>query len=237
MAFAHGKDTKVYVGGYDLTGYVRKQSTEATRETAESTVFGLNSKTYLSGLLDGTMALEGLCDGSTGAIEPVLEAALSTSNTIVSIVPQGNTLGLAMHNIKSEQTKYAIDSSKDDVVSLNADFQSSAGIERTTVHHTKSSESASGQDTAQDGSASSSNGGVGYLHVTNLTGITNLACTIQDSADGSTDWQTILTFAGVTASHDAERVAITGTVRRYTRAKWVFTGSGSSTFIIGFGRK
>ena len=236
MPAAHGRLTRVYINGYDLTGFYRKAESELTREVAESTVFNQDDKTYLPGLRDASASLEGLYDGAVDGIAEVLHAALSADPLILTLCPQGDGLGNVAHGLSSLETKYALDASKDDIVTLANEVQSSAGRDRLLVHHALGSEVASGQSAAQDGGAATTNGAAGYLHVPDIAGITNLAVVIEDSADGSTGWATILTFAGVTADRGRERVAITGTVRRYTRARWTFTGAGSSQFWTGFGR-
>lgn len=236
MAATHGRLTRVYVNGYDLTGFYRKQESELTREVAESTVFNLDSKTYVPGVRDASLSLEGLFDGAVDGIEQVLLAALSADPTIVVTCPQGDAQANVAHGFSALETKYAIDSSKDDIVSLANELQSSSGRDRLLVHHALSTEVATGNGTSIDHGAQTTNGGVAYLHVPDIAGITNLAVTIEDSADNSA-FATILTFAGVTADRTAQRVAITGTVRRYTRARWVFTGAGSAQFWAGFGRK
>lgn len=236
MPAAHGRLTRVYLNGYDLTGFYRKQESELTRETAESTVFNLADKTYLPGLRDASLSLEGLFDGAVDGIEQVLLAALTADPTLVVLCPQGDALGNVAHGFSALETKYALDSSKDDIVTLANELQSSSGRDRLLVQHLLSSEVATGNGTSIDNGAQTTNGGVAYVHVPDITGITNLAVTIEDSADNSA-FATILTFAGVTADRNAQRVAISGTVRRYTRARWVFTGAGSAQFWVGFGRK
>lgn len=236
MPAAHGRLTRVYLNGYDLTGFYRSQESDLTREVADSTVFGLSDKTYLPGLRDASLSLEGIFDGAVAGIEEVLLAALSADPTIVVICPQGDILGNVAHGFSALETKYAIDSSKDDIVTLANELQSASGRDRLLIQHALSSEVATGNGTSIDNGAQTTNGGVAYLHVPDIAGITNLAVTIEDSADNSS-FATILTFAGVTADRNAQRVAISGTVRRYTRARWVFTGAGSAQFCVGFGRK
>lgn len=236
MPAAHGRLTRVYINGYDLTGFYRKTESELSREVAETTVFNLDSKTYLPGERDAGASLEGLYDGAVDGIAEVLHAALSADPLILCVCPQGDGGGEIAYGLSSLETKYTIDSSKDDIVTLANEMQSSAGRDRLLVHHGLSTEVASGQTGALNGGSGTS-GGVGFLHVPDIAGITNLAVVVEDSADGSTGWATILTFAGVTADRGRERVAITGTVRSFTRARWTFTGVGSAQFWVGFGRK
>lgn len=237
MPPAHGRLTRVYINGYDLTGFFRKAGSEMTREVAESTVFNLDAKTYLPGLRDATASLEGLFDGAVDGIEEVLLAALAADPTILTILPQGDGIGNVAHGLSSLETKFSIESSTDDIVSLNNEVQSSSGRARLLVQHALGSEVATGQSASIDNTVVSTlNGGVGFLHVPDIAGITNLSVLIEDSADNSI-FATILTFAGVTADRGRQRVEITGTVRRYTRARWVFTGAGSAQFWTGFGRR
>lgn len=236
MPAVHGRKTRVYLNAYDLTGFYRKAESELTRETAESTVFNLDDKTYLPGGRDATLSMEGIFDGAVDGIEEVLLAAFGADPTLVCICPQGDGLGNVAYGKSCLETKYAIDASKDDVVTLANELQSTVGRDRLLVQHALGSEVATGQSASIDNGAASANGGVGYLQVMDVAGISNLAVVVQDSADNSS-WATILTFAGVTADRSRERVAITGTVRRYTRCLWTFTGAGSAQFWMGFGRK
>jgi len=236
MAAGHGKKTRVYINGYDLTGFYRKADSEATRETAKATPFNSDDEVYVAGQRDASISLEGMFDGAVGGIDEVLQAALDTDPTIVTLLPQGDTLGNVAYGLSSLQGKFSIDSSKDDVVSLSNELQASGGRDRMLVQHALATEVASGQSAGINNGAQTTNGGVGYLHVPDITGITNLAVIIEDSADGSS-WATLLTFAGVTADRANQKVAITGTVRQHTRARWTFTGAGSAQFWAGFGRK
>ena len=104
-------------------------------------------------------------------------------------------------------------------------------------HHALGAETANQNGAAQNNGAASTNGGEGFLEVTAYSGFTSVVVKVQDSADGSTGWADILTFATVTVGPTQERVAIAGTVRQYTRYTIAVTGAGSVTFQVGFGRK
>ena len=237
MPAAHGRLTRVYVNGYDLTGFFRKSSMEQSREMAESTVFNLTDKTYLPGLQDASLSLDGLFDAAIDGIEDVVNTAFSTDPTIVTLCPQGDVLGNVAYGLSGLETKLTLDASKDDIVSLSNELQSTVGRDRLLVQQPLATQVASGFSTSIDNTAvSTPNGGVGYLHVPNITGITNLSVVIRDSAD-NISFNTILTFPNVTASRAKHRVEITGTVRRYLIALWTFTGSGSAQFWTGFGRR
>lgn len=237
MAFVHGKDTKIYVNGYDLTGFLNSISLSAEAGTAETTTFGASSKAYLAGLKDATLSAEGLFEGAVDAVDVVLNAALGAQGSIWTYLIEGDVIGKPGYGMAAVQTSYELDSPLDDICSLSAEAQSTVGLEPILVHQPRSTVVASGQATAINHGSTTTAGGVAYLQVPNITTITNLSVLIEDSADGNTGWATILTFAGVTASRARQRVAITGTVRAHTRARWVFTGTGSAQFHVGFGRR
>ena len=98
---------------------------------------------------------------------------------------------------------------------------------------------ATGNSSALNNGSASSNGGVGHLHVTANSGTSQtLDVTIEDSADGSSGWATILTFTQVTTTNGAQRVAITGTVRQYIRAVYTIGGTSPSyTLGVTFARR
>lgn len=87
---------------------------------------------------------------------------------------------------------------------------------------------------------SSSSGGAGYVQCSALAlgGYDDLTVKIQHSPDDST-FADLIAFAAITAAPDAERKAVTGTVQRYVRDSFAYTGSGSgqsATVQTGFAR-
>lgn len=83
----------------------------------------------------------------------------------------------------------------------------------------------------------SDNGGWGFLHLSELTGPSNIAVVINHSSDNSS-WSPIVTFTGVTTAPGAQRVAVApGTlVKRYLQVVGTFTGAGTCTPFVGFSR-
>lgn len=239
MAFIHGKNTKVLANGYDLSAYFKSATVSGEAETAETTAFGQSSKAYIAGLKDATVSLEGMYDGAASAVDQLLNTALGNQTlSVLTIYPAGDTEGLPGYGFKCIETSYEVDSPLDDVVGISAEFQSSSGLERVlSLKSSVDSITADSNGGAVDGGAASTAGGVGYIHVPAFVTFTSNVVTIEDSADGSSGWATILTFTTVTAINAKERVDISGTVRRYTRAKWDVTGSGSTSIAVGFCRK
>lgn len=241
MPFRHGKSTGVFYNGADLSSYLNEASVSEDVETAEVTTFGSDSKSYIVGLADGTISAAGMFDGSTGAIDEILTSTIGgdTLDT-VTVVPDGVTHGRRSFSAAAIETSYEISSPVSDVVSANLEIQATQGIDAGFVLSGRNtvSGSASGFDTTLDQTAASTNGAIGYLHVTsnNRTGASTFK--VQNSADNVT-FVDLITFASVSASATVgERVAVTGSVGRYVRAlhdPGVF--SGSVTYTLAFARK
>lgn len=87
--------------------------------------------------------------------------------------------------------------------------------------------------------ASSNNGGVAYLAVSDFTGFTGVVVKIRSSADDTT-YADLVTFATVTAPPPdpsaAQRVAVAGVIPRYLSISGTVTGTGSIRPFAGFRR-
>lgn len=240
MAFIHGKNTAVMYNGSDLSTYFNEASMSQSVETAETTTFGNNAKTYITGLKDGTISLSGMFDGATGAVDEVLTSTLgATAADVTTVVPEGlGTVGATTFSAEVRDTSYEISSPVSDVVAANAEVQATGGIDRGVLLAGGTVLSASATGTAVNNGSSTANGGVGYLHVTRNTRDGATSFKIQDSADGVT-YADLVTFTNVSASATSgQRVAVTDSVDQYVRAEVIPGGSsGSVTYTMAFARK
>jgi hypothetical protein len=104
------------------------------------------------------------------------------------------------------------------------------------VLHLLAAETADGNGAAVDQGAQTTTGGIAHLHVTGMSASDSIVVTIEDSANGSTGWATVGTFASK-AAVGAERIVIPGTIKRYVRAVWDVTGAGVSIpFLVALAR-
>lgn len=86
MAFTHGKDTKVWVATYDLTPYLTGSTVAEMTETGETTGYGADDKTYVVGLSDATIDLEGLFNTASNiGSDPALHALRDDTDQIATI--------------------------------------------------------------------------------------------------------------------------------------------------------
>lgn len=233
MAFTHGSKAKVLLNGYDISGYVKSVGVSGSLDTASVDVLGSTAKQSVTGLLDGQFTMDGYYDGASGAIDEVMTSAMGVTLDNVFYCPQGYaTIGLPVYGFEAHNASYEVNTDIGDAASWSSTFASNVGTERGVLQHPFQAEVAGGNTTGIDyGSTSTTNGGVIYLQA---TAAATLAVKLQDSAD-NTAWADVsgAAFTTVSSGRSAQRVAFTGTVRRYTRILWTGTG----TFAVSFVRK
>lgn len=247
MAFIHGKNTKILLAGYDVSGYLNNTDVSWDVDAPEATVYGEDSRTYLSGgLKGGTMSFSGFFDASTAAneIDPVAWNRLgkSTSTVLLTYAPQGLTEGNNTYSVQSIETNYTATSPVDGIVTISLDVQNTNDMSRGKSLHNLTARSSGGSGTVVDFSAASSSGGVGFMHATalSLPATESLTLTIQDSPTSSPGtWADLITFTALSSDTvKAERKTVSGNVDRYVRAQWTGpSASWSGTFAITFEQK
>jgi hypothetical protein len=239
MAFIHGRKSTVLYGDSYLSEYLNEFSISHTLETGETTTFSSDAKTYIPGLRDGTVQLQGLFDGDARASDEVLQAAFaSDAKTVMTVSPLKSAVGAMAYLVDAHTGSYEVSSPVADVVAAGADVQADGGIERGVLLTTGADVSATGNVTASDAGASSTGGGVGHLHVTANNRDGTVVVKIQDSADNIA-FVDLVTFTTVPATTTtSQRLAVTGTVNRYLRASFTVAGStGSATVYVAFARR
>jgi hypothetical protein len=237
--FAHGKNVNVFVNEYDFSTYFNDVSATTSVETAEVSAFGSNAKEYIVGLLDGTVSLSGMFDGTATGTDVVFSAVLgSTTKQNVIVAPSGHSNGASAIVLEADDTSYEVSGAVADVVQTSAEFQSSDGVEHGKILSSGTAISSTGNGTSVDNALSSANGGVGFLSVPTNTRNGNITVKVQQSADNST-FTDLITFTVVTSTQKTfQRVEVTGTVARYLRVNYTVAGStGSATPVVAFARR
>lgn len=163
---------------------------------------------------------------------------------VLSIAPEGNTLGRRFLGSPMVQMDYKRLISRGAIHKANASYKSEGGHDEGILLHAHGAETAASGNTegadSQDNLASSANGGSGYLQVSALTlgGWTSVTHKIRHSAD-DISYVDLITFTTVTAAPTGERKTVTGTVNRHLAHSWAFIGAGagqSVTYFVGFAR-
>ena len=239
--FRHGKNTAVFVDEFDFTTYFNDATSTSNIDTAETSAFGTDAKTYIVGHTDGTISLSGMFEATASVgTDQHFGTSLAGSEQLVVIGTEGHAVGRRAVMMKSENTSYEPSSPIGDVVQMSVEFQADEGLGHGVFLSSGSSVSATGNGTSVDNSASSSNGGVGYLSVPVNTRNGNITVKIQHSADDST-FADLVTFTTVSnTTNTSQRVAVASgtTVNRYLRVNYTVAGStGAATPVVAFTRR
>ncbi len=236
MSFGHGKSAVIMMSGYRMDNYLNSFDPSLAADTAETTVFNSsNYKSYLGGNKDATFSAEGLFDEDN--MDSTLNTALgSTAAKVWSYWPQGASTGKFGIGMQCLKTAYNIKTPIDGVVSISIEGQSKIARDRivSLFHGTVSTSSGNGNN--NDNAAATTVGGIGYIQRTDTGGGTIATAVIQHSSAASS-WATLLSFAAASA-RTGERVAVAGSVKRYTRYKYTLSGTTvAATANVGFCRK
>lgn len=243
MAFAHGRTSRLYIKGFDASGYAKELGQDITVDKAETSNLLSLGKEYIPGMQDITDMLEGFFDGNVPLDTATFSYWMDTiTGTITEYLylPQGDGIGNFGYGIQGLLTKNSIKTTTTEAGQVSLELQGNVGMERVVIAHAKGAEIVTANGAmAHDNAAGTTNGGVGYLHVFAVSGTSTPTLTgkIQHSTDNST-YNDLITFDPVTAAGTSQRKTVAGTVNRYIRGQWTITGTTPSfTFNSSFARK
>lgn len=234
----HGKGTQVAVDQYDLSTLFKSMSFTASADTAESTTFTANDKTYEVGMKAAEVSLDGFYDTTHTA---TVEARLGQATPFIATIgPAGLAAGDRARLVAVNATQATTTAGIADLVLLNWSLQSSDRIGLGYALNTMTTAVAAGNGTTIDQAVAVTDAKwVLHVHLMSLTGSpTNVTIKVQDSADASSWADVTGVTSGTLASPGAIRVTGTGTVRRYVRYVVSFTGgtAPTATFLAAFAR-
>jgi hypothetical protein len=183
----------------------------------------------------------GFFDDAANGMHLAFRAA-SGASRILSFAYMGNAIGAAFVGaLGAFTTKYEVLIQGGALTKANASYQISGEVEEGVIlqHHVAKTADWNNEAAGSvDNGASSPDGGVGYQHVSAMTGFTGFVGKIRDSADDLT-YADLITFANVpdiNNQNKAQRIEVAGTVDRYLAYDGNVTGVGSITPFAGFAR-
>lgn len=133
MAFVHGKDTYLSLGGSDLSAFTNTSELEVTVDEHDVTCYGADDYAFAGGLRAGKASMGGIYDntnsGPKGVIEPLIDAA-----ALVTLIrrPEGTGSGLPQESLSVLITSYVETSPVADMVAWSCEMTKSGAITRTT---------------------------------------------------------------------------------------------------------
>lgn len=240
-AIKHGKNARVYANGYKVSTYLTTFELQRSCETDENTAMEPTSdyRTMESdGIEDASISYEGHYKDASGELDEILEGILGDDAIVWNVMPWGEAaIGDKCYGLRTIENEYTSDASYDKHVACSGGAEAHGGAERCVILSPMATKTTSSQATAVNNAASSAYGGAAYLQCTGAASPTTLDVIVQGSTTGafSGEETTVATFTQITSANHAERIAVTGTVPQYLRAKWTISGT-SFTFGVYFSR-
>lgn len=218
MPATHGKNTVVLLDAFDLTRYFREASTPMSADVAETSTFGSSDKTYIVGMGDATLNLNGLFDGDAGAVDQRLQAILGLDSDAatgydayaITVYRQGySNVGGRASLLAAKLTNYQVNSPVADVVQVTSSFQASGGADEGVALLDPSVSRAFGV-LPFTGTAVDNGSATGAIPLTAASAAANVATFTTNQAHGFVAGQTV-TVAGVTpAGYNGTWVVLAG---------------------------
>ena len=134
MAFRHGKNAALTVNAVALTAFCDNVGISRDVDTAETSVFGVDDKTFLPGLRGGTLSISGSYDPTvTTGPAAVLEGLLGAAAFTVIFEPGGNTTGQRRHTFSALMTNYSETSAVGDKVTFSGAIIVTGAVTSITI--------------------------------------------------------------------------------------------------------
>lgn len=240
MALKNAQQSRASVGLLNASGYIRNLAHTATTEPLEVTTIADTAKVFIVGQQGSEGTFDMVLDTlpATNSQFAVLNTWKSTQPQVLDIAPEGYATSNPVIMINAIDTQVTTQAQVSATVDASVSFLAASETDVGVSVEDYTSIVGTGNGTARDGLAATTNGGVAHLHVTAFAGITSDTITIEHSVDGSTAWATLVTFAAATGL-TSERVVVAAgtTVRRYLRVVDTFVGVGSITRQVSFARR
>lgn len=236
MAKQPGMGDRFFVGGYNISGDINSLGEvgggPATIDVPDITQ---DAQDRLGTLLNGRMNVTTYFNPATARAHEVLGALPLTARHGMYL--RGTGVGSPGACMVGKQINYDPTRGQDGSILINVALQNCEGFplewgEQLTAG--ERTDTAGTNGASLDGSAATTFGAQFYLQMTNVVG-TSCTITIEDSADNSS-WLALsgAAFSAVNAGSVSEqRLAVTGTVRRYLRAVSSGTFSSASFVVVG----
>jgi len=126
MPHYRGRDVVVTYNSIDVSGDGRSVSLEQTADTLDDTVYGMDERTKIASLEDGSFSLEAL--DSTGAWGTAWnELAVGSANTMI-IQPEGTNTGLREVSFTGVITSRSLELPYDDLAKISVSGEISGPV-------------------------------------------------------------------------------------------------------------
>lgn len=129
MAFTHGRKTVIDIDSNDISAYVKNSEFSREIDTHDTSVYGDDDKTYISGMRDATFSMDGVYDDTTSGPHDVLQP-LFVAGAEVTLIrrPEGTGTGLPEQSVSVIVNSYVETNPADDVTTWAAECQCTGAV-------------------------------------------------------------------------------------------------------------
>lgn len=129
MAAYRGRDLVVLFNAVDISGTARSISYEETNDVLDDTVVGLDKRTKLAGLGDGSGSFEALDE--SGDYSAVWDAIVPGATATLQIRPEGTGVGKRQVSVTAIITNRSLEVPYDDLAKFSMSFEFSGVTNET----------------------------------------------------------------------------------------------------------
>ena len=222
MAKKSGLGQQIFVHGYDLSGDVSAiDNAGSPRDLLDATALNASAHERLVGLSDGNISVSSWFNDATEQ-EHAAYSGLLTTNRIV-LWAFGATRGDVAAGLVAKQMNYDGSRGSDGSLALSVESLGASGVPLewgNTLTTGKETHASAGSSTSRDDGAATSAGMAAYLEIVDCDSGTPTVQIQESSDNGASDaWTNVITFStvGYASAPTAERLTMSGTVKRYLR--------------------
>lgn len=129
MAFVHGRNTYISIDSNDISAYVKNSEFSQDKDTHDTTTYGVDNKTYISGLGDQTFSADGVYDDTTSGPHDVIQPLLDAGAAVTLVYrPEGTGTGLPERSVSVIVSSYVETSPVDDVTTWSMECQCTGAV-------------------------------------------------------------------------------------------------------------
>ena len=132
--FRHGSKASITVNSVDLSTFSTSVDLSVVQDTGETTTFGSSWKSYIAGVMGGTLRISGYYDGTvtTGPVSALLLAQATATPVAVVYKPGGTLTGQRTDSFNALITNVSESSPVGGVITFSADLLPSGTITSVT---------------------------------------------------------------------------------------------------------
>ncbi len=238
MAIPHGKDTRIYVDEFNISGDSNSVDPTFTTETAETQGMGGTAhKTRIAGQRDTKLSIASFFNAGTGNVEDVVtDYALAAETGTLTVCPDGVADSAPAYTVREAVCASMKPPAKlGAAVALAHDWEATSPADRELVIYEASPTGTATGAAIDFGSVGVALMGAAVIHCTSVTGSGTIDVHLhQSSDDGGGDPYADLTGGAFTQLTGVghERITWAGACERYVKAVITIAGFTACTLLV-----